>query len=102
MYIYEVSLQIELDIYEAYRAYLARHVPEVVKCAGFLKADILVATEISDGIQRVRVLYYANALDTIHQYFEQYAADMRTDALKHFPTGFSASRAVFHMESATS
>ena len=98
MYIYEVSLQIELDIYEAYRAYLDRHIPEVVECSGFLKADILVATEISDGIQLVRVLYHANALDTIHQYFEQHAAVMRADALKHFPSGFSASRQVYCYE----
>lgn len=98
IYIYEVSLHIALDIYDKYRAYLSKHIPEVISCAGFLSADVIVATQPSGTHQDMRVLYYAKSLSDIETYFEQHAAAMREDALQHFPSGFTASRQVYRKE----
>ena len=97
--IYEVNLQIEETVYEAYLAWLKPHVNTIVALPGFRSADLY--TEHSApvaGKKKVTVLYTVDSMTALQSYLETQAAALREEGLKRFPGQFSATRQCLQFE----
>ncbi len=94
MIIYEVNLDVDADVAEAYRAWLRDHIGEMLTIDGFVGADWAENTEGEGDLSRWTVFYYLRDRRSLDDYFSQHADRMRRDGLERFPGKFKASRRV--------
>lgn len=97
--IYEVNLEIDNEIAEAYRAWLAVHIPEVVKAGGFSKAipyerEKSLEPEMKAGCQYLTVHYYAKDKKTIESYLLNHGSYFRAEAHSKFGERFRGVRRI--------
>lgn len=94
--IYEVNLDVESAIAEAYRAWLDAHVAQMLALPGFLDARIhaVVDPPPAEGRMALCVQYRLADADALQAYFDHHAARMRADGVAHFGARFTASRRV--------
>lgn len=98
--IYEVTLSVDIDIIEAYDAWLADHIDEMLAYPGFISAEVLQPQAgqhdpDSPPVRATRVVQYrvASRAD-LDRYFEQHATEMREKGIKRFGTAFTATREI--------
>ncbi|ASQ45300.1 DUF4286 family protein [Legionella clemsonensis] len=99
MIIYEVNLEIEVAIFDAYMHWLRPHIKDLLTIEGFIKADLLVDMDSKDkGIRKIIVAYYIKNYEAYSNYLINHATQMREEALKRFNGQFNASRRVLKLE----
>lgn len=96
MIVYEVSIEVDRAIGDAYADWLREHVAQILRIDGFLAAQRYERHDVPpDAPRRGFVIAYrlrdAAALET---YFAEHAAALRADGERRFGGRFSASRRV--------
>jgi antibiotic biosynthesis monooxygenase (ABM) superfamily enzyme len=93
--VYEVNLQVDREIADAYRAWLRPHIAEIVALPGFFGAELFEVLEpAADGRLSLCVQYRLRDVDALQAYLDQHAARMRGEGLAKFGGRFSAQRRV--------
>jgi hypothetical protein len=88
MIIYEITAEVEENLIKSYEKYMReQHIPDLMHTGNFQTAEM---AEISAGKYRIR--YAAKDQETLDDYIETKAKDLREDFLKHFPDGVKLSR----------
>jgi len=94
MIIYEVNLNVRLDIAAEYEAWLKEHIRQMLGFEGFLGAFWLEDTQPAEGMRCWVVQYRLRDRKSLDEYLEHHAAGMRRDGLERFPGGFTATRRI--------
>jgi hypothetical protein len=93
--VYEVNLEVESRVAEAFAVWLPGHIGEMLALPGFLSAHLHeVIDHEDDGRRRWSVRYSLNAEEDLDGYLDGYAHQMRGDGLARFGKNFSATRRV--------
>lgn len=92
--IYEDTLSVDKDIVEAFDAWLADHVREMLEVPGFLKAQTFELEDDDRGRARRVTHYYLASEEDLEQYFAGPANAMRQSGIDRFADQFEASRRV--------
>lgn len=97
--VYEVTVAVDADVADAYAAWLAGHVEQVVAAGGFDGAAVYGVAEAPAGGRRQFVVQYAvPARAALDAYLAGPAAALRGDAERHFGGRFEARRRVLVRE----
>ena len=94
--IYEVKVEVEPEIRDAYDAWLTGHAREVVNAGGFTKAEIF---RESDGALTWVVHYHAENMTVIENYVRHHAPNLRADAVQRFGERAHTERRILVLES---
>lgn len=96
MVIYEVNLAVDADIAEAYAAWLAPHIDEVLAVPGFVSAEWWTVEADRQPGDRVRwcVQYRVESRAALRDYLDHHAARLRGDGLDRFGGRFDATRRI--------
>ncbi len=92
--IYEVTLTVNREIVEAFDAWLATHVTEMLEIPGFLKAETFELADDEQGRARRVTHYYLASEEDLEQYLAGPANAMRQSGIDRFADQFEASRRV--------
>ncbi|MBS0214837.1 MAG: DUF4286 family protein [Proteobacteria bacterium] len=92
--VYEVNLDADTAIAEAYLAWLRGHVAEILGLPGFLDARISAIEDPPPGHILWCVHYRVSSRAALQDYFDHHAAAMRDDGIARFGDRFSASRRI--------
>lgn len=85
MIIYNVTLNIDDSIHEAWRTWMQQHIPEVLRTGLFSKAVFTkVLIEEQMGGTTYSVQYYAHSKAALNTYHDQYAKTLQAEGLKRF------------------
>ncbi|HAT6826463.1 TPA: DUF4286 family protein [Legionella pneumophila] len=99
MVIYEVNLLIEEDVYSQFQSWLKEHAKEMLQFPGFIQAHILKPeNEDIQTQKKLTVQYQVDSKNSLSNYFNQFAAKMREEGLKHFKDKFSAERRIYEVQ----
>jgi len=92
--IYEVSLFIENDIFEEYKAFLPNHIQEILQIEGFLSAEMLqpIDAPTENNTSRLVVRYRITNKQVLDNYFNIHAPKLRQEVIKKFGEKFKAVR----------
>ena len=92
--IYEVTVSVDREIADAFDAWLAEHVREMLEIPGFLKAETFEIED--DDVGRVRRVthYYLASEEDLENYLAGPANAMRQSGIDRFADKFVASRRV--------
>ena len=92
---YEVNLFVERGIEADYRAWLEKHIAEILALPGFLDAKSFdVQQDDSADTVAISVQYRLESRAALDNYFEQHAARLRADGVARFGDRFRANRRV--------
>jgi antibiotic biosynthesis monooxygenase (ABM) superfamily enzyme len=97
MVIYEVNLDINNEIFDQFKAWLIKHVNEMIKFSGFIEAKILLENTGSKEKKNVTCCYLLDSQKSLESYLTQHAPAMRQDGINKFGNKFSATRRVFEV-----
>ncbi|MBS0226792.1 MAG: DUF4286 family protein [Proteobacteria bacterium] len=92
--VYEVNLDVDAAIADAYLAWLRDHVAEILGLPGFLDARIFAVEDPPPGRILWCVHYRVRSRAALQDYFDHHAAAMRGDGILRFGDRFSASRRI--------
>lgn len=94
--IYEVNLEIDAAIADAYRAWLREHVAQMLTLPGFLAAQVFEVLDPPPASGRIALCcqYRLCDADALQAYFDHHAATMRADGIARFGDRFRATRRV--------
>ena len=92
--IYEVNLDVDAGIADAFLAWLRDHVAAILALPGFLDARISAIEDPPPGRLSWCVHYRVHSRAALQDYFDHHAAAMRGDGIARFGDGFSASRRI--------
>lgn len=96
MLIYEVNLQIDLDIYNDYLIWLKPHIQQILNLPGFIKALLLAEQAIANqATKNITVQYHVESQEDLDNYLTNHAPQMRNDGLNKFKQKFTAARRIF-------
>lgn len=98
MTVYEVSIDIDVELAADYRAWLAQHVHELLTLPGFTSARVFeVEAETADP-ERVGLVvqYRLSSHEALVRYLADHAPAMRAKADAHFLGRYSAKRRVLN------
>lgn len=94
MVVYEVNLDVDQSVAHEFRAWLGRHVAEMLELPDFEDAEILRVSEPPEGRCCWSCRYFLKNHEALDQYFRDSAERMRADGLKRFGGKFSAFRRI--------
>ena len=96
MIVYEVNLFVRREAEAEFRAWLPRHVREVLSLPGFTGARILEREQppADEGEVAFCVQYELRDAQALEGYLREHAARMRADGLQRFGDRFRAERRV--------
>ena len=103
MVVYEVNLEVEAEVADAYAAWLAPHIDEVLAVLGFVSAEWWSVEPDGgpdgedrqpDAPARWCVQYRVESRAALQAYFDEHAERLRGDGLARFGGRFRASRRV--------
>ncbi len=96
MIVYEVNLDVRADIHDAYRAWLAAHVGEILALPGFVSAEIFDVFDPApaEGRRLLTVCYRVADRASLDRYLAEHAPRLREDGLRRFGGAFTATRRV--------
>lgn len=93
--IYEVTVAVDADVADAYRAWLNDHIPDVLAAGGFEHAAIYALADApADGRSHLVVQYAVPGRAALSAYLAGPAAALRADAEHRFGGRFEARRRV--------
>ena len=95
---YEVNLAVEAGVLEAYRAWLADHVAEIVALPGFTGATTwdVVDPAPPSGVTHLCVQYALVEAAALEAYLRDHAPRLRADGIARFGDRVRATRRVLH------
>jgi antibiotic biosynthesis monooxygenase (ABM) superfamily enzyme len=94
--VYEVRVEVEPEIAEAYHDWLVPHVHEILAIPGFAGAELF--REDPDGPHPVfTVRYHLDTHAALEAYLRDHAVRLRADAEARFGTRFRATRRVMEL-----
>ena len=96
MLLYEVNIQVEREIADAYRDWLERHVAEMLEIEGFLRAEIFEG-DAPDGYRGYVSHYHLKNQAALDRYLAEDAPRMRADGTRRFGDKMQATRRVLHL-----
>jgi len=91
MFIYEVNIEVQPEIFADYYAWLVPHVEEVLTFPGFIDASIQQDTTAANHIT---IIYRIDTQAHLDNYLKEHAPKMRDDGIKRFPNQFKANRRI--------
>jgi antibiotic biosynthesis monooxygenase (ABM) superfamily enzyme len=96
MIAYEVNLDVDTDVFAAFRAWLDEHVRHMLALPGFVSAEVLERTDPPPpgGRRSLCTIYRLSDAAALERYLREDAPRMRDDGLQRFPGRFSATRRV--------
>jgi hypothetical protein len=92
--IYEVTVSVDREIADAFDAWLAAHIEEMLEIPGFLKAETFEIEDDDAGRARRVTHYYLASEQDLEEYLAGPANAMRQSAIERFADRFAASRRV--------
>lgn len=94
--VYEVNLDVDAGVIDAYRGWLDAHVAEICALPGFTGAHVLEVIEPPAAAGRVSlcVQYALRDAAALEAYLDVHAARMRADGLARFGGRFNANRRI--------
>ncbi len=92
--IYEVTLSVDREIIEAFDAWHAEHVEEMLDIPGFLTAETFELKDDEEGRARRVTHYFLASQEDLEEYFAGPANAMRQSGIDRFAHRFQASRRV--------
>lgn len=102
MIIYEVNLDVKNETADAFKAWLPKHIEQMLQHDGFTHANYyhrLGAEENGDNAHHFfTVQYHLKNREALQHYFDHHAEAMRADGLQRFPDQFSAHRRILYHE----
>ncbi len=98
MVIYEIHLQIDRDILEAFNAWLAPHIQAILTFDGFQGAYLMEDRQQNNASSHaLTVSYQVDTYEHLENYLNNGAATMRQDGSDKFPGQFTASRNIMNV-----
>ena len=96
--VYEVNLDLDAGIADAYRDWLAVHVTQICALPGFLGARVFAVHDPApvDGRIALCVQYALRDQDALDVYLREHAPRLRADGINRFGEHFRATRRVLH------
>ena len=96
MIVYEVNIEVRDAAYADYRAWLVRHVEQMLALPGFVTAEIFERRDppATAGTQALTVHYRLVDEPALQRYLAEHAARMREEGVHRFGDAFSATRRV--------
>ena len=96
MIAYEVNLDVDTDVFPAFRAWLDEHVQHMLALPGFVSAEVLERTDPPppQGRRSLCTIYILGSEADLQRYLRDDAARMRADGLERFPGKFTATRRI--------
>lgn len=96
MIVYEVNLEIRDTVADAFRAWLADHVAQILTLPGFVFAEILERRDPppAAGMLSLVVCYRLTDEASLKRYFAEDAPRLREDGLRRFGDAFTTTRRV--------
>lgn len=101
---YELNLQIDNEIYDEFKVWLASHIEEVLSINGFKKAHLYEENSIPTDKKnekdrnKITVRYELDTLSSLQEYFKNHAASMRQKTEEKYGGKFEASRRVLTLD----
>lgn len=95
MVIYEVNLNVDKEIFEAFRAWLDDHIKSILKLPGFIQAHLCQESDHPDHA-RLCIHYLLATQQDMDNYLNHHAEAMRADGLSKFGGQFSAQRRILN------
>lgn len=92
--IYEVNLELEPAIGEAFSAWLPGHVERMLELPGFIDAVVEMEERDENAPPTFCVRYRLESRQTLDDYFEHHAARMRQEGIDRFGGRFRATRRI--------
>jgi hypothetical protein len=94
--VYEVNLVVDADVLEAYRAWLADHVAEIVALAGFTGASVWDVADPAPpaGTVAMCVQYALRDAAALEAYLRDHAPRLRAEGIARFGERVRATRRV--------
>lgn len=94
--VYEVNIDIDAGIIDAYRIWLAAHVEEICALPGFLGARVFAVHDPAPASGRIAlcVQYALRDQAALDHYLREHAPRLRADGIARFGDRFRASRRV--------
>lgn len=98
MIVYEVSIDVDRAIGDAYLDWLRDHVAQMLRFEGFVEARLLERDDLPATAERrgFVIVYRLRDRAALAAYFADHAAAMRADGESRFGGRFAASRRVLH------
>ncbi|WP_046758204.1 DUF4286 family protein [Kordia jejudonensis] len=85
MYIYNVTINVDESIHEAFLTWIKTHIPEVLATGKFTSARLVqVMVEEEMGGTTYAVQYTATSKENIEAYYNEDATRLREDGMKKF------------------
>jgi hypothetical protein len=96
--VYEVNLAVDAGVLDAYRAWLAGHVAEIVALPGFTGARTwdVVDPPPPAGVAHLCVQYALRDAAALQDYLREHAPRLRAEGLARFGERVRATRRVLH------
>jgi hypothetical protein len=96
--IYEVNLEVDAEAAQAFAAWLAPHIEEMLALDGFTGARWWARDPAQEPQHQGKALwtvhYHLRDAQAMRRYLEEFAPRMRSDGLRRFQGQFTASRRV--------
>ncbi len=94
--IYEVNIEVDREIADAYRRWLTEHIAEMLALPGFTGAQVFDVLEPPPSAGRIGlcVQYALNHREALDDYLRDHAPRLRADGVAHFGERFKAQRRV--------
>lgn len=93
--IYEVNVFVQREIESAYRAWLVKHIAEILALPGFLDAQCFdVQQDAGTDTFAICMQYRLESQAALDDYLAQHAPRLRADGIEKFGNRFTASRRV--------
>ena len=89
---YEVSLEIQEEIYTDFYSWLVVHIQEMLELPGFVSHKIMKVLDVDT--RKLVVTYELKSYEDMQNYFNVHAKKMRGDGVNKFAGKFSATRRV--------
>lgn len=94
MILYEVNLEVQAAVADAFAEWLPGHIRQILALPGFVKAEWFEEDPPGEGVRRWRVQYLLVDAAALERYLDAFAGPMRADGEARFGGQFSASRRV--------
>ena len=94
--VYEVNLAIDAGVIDAYRAWLAGHVAEILALPGFTGATTWTVSEppAPAGQVHLCVQYRLDSMASLEAYLREHAPRLRADGIARFGDAMRATRRI--------
>ncbi|KAL9641984.1 hypothetical protein ABK040_004041 [Willaertia magna] len=96
--VYEVNLIIDKEIEEEFKSWLPEHIQLILKIKGFIEARWFESDPVENNLDNNKTYYTVHYLledrESLQNYFDNHASELRKDGINRFGTKFSASRRV--------